>query len=161
MLGDGVDCWSSCYVQMNRLQAPDVLKLRTKYQFILGNPESDFCKSTTPHDHLFFLHFRETKTPWNHILSPLVHDGTPRMLQDQQEKKLQRFLEDSDRLGRSRKLDMARDAAKMALHGTRWDNGPMVVSLWKPKKIWHGEICKLLWFNYIYTRRIHMFLFRQ
>ena len=50
------------------------------------------------------------------------------MLQDQQEKKLQRFLEDSDRLGRSRKLDMARDAAKMALHGTRWDNGPMVVS---------------------------------
>eukprot|EP00434_Breviolum_minutum_P028831 symbB.v1.2.025501.t2/scaffold2452.1/size150514/2 len=41
------------------------------------------------------------------------------MLQDQQEKKLQRFLEDSDRLGRSRKLDMARDAAKMALHGTR------------------------------------------
>lgn len=46
------------------------------------------------------------------------------MLQDQQEKKLQRFLEDSDRLGRSRKLDMARDAAKLALHGTgRWGNG--------------------------------------
>lgn len=62
------------------------------------------------------------------------HDGTPRMLQDQQEKKLQRFLEDSDRLGRSRKLDMARDAAKMALHGTRWDNGPMVVSYGNQKR---------------------------
>jgi len=45
--------------------------------------------------------------------------GKLQMLQDQQEKKLQRSLEDSDRLGRSRKLDMARDAAKMALHGTR------------------------------------------
>lgn len=128
MLGDGVYSWSSCYIQMNKLQAPDILKLRTKYQFILGNPASDFCKSTTPHDHLFFLFQGEKTTMESHPHPPLVHDGTPRMLQDQQEKKLQRFLEDSDRLGRSRKLDMARDAAKMALHGTRWDNGPMVVS---------------------------------
>lgn len=73
------------------------------------------------------------------------------MLQDQQEKKLQRFLEDSDRLGRSRKLDMARDAAKMALHGTRWDNGPMVVSYGNQKRYDMEKFCKLLWFNHTYV----------
>ena len=78
MLGDGVDCWSSCYIQMNKLQAPDILKLRTKYQFILGNPESDFCKSTTPHDHLFFLHFRENKN--NHG----VTSSTPLFMMEHQ-----------------------------------------------------------------------------